>query len=289
MQIDVPLVTGLIASQFPQWAHLPISTVSLSGWDNRTFHLGTEMSVRLPSAQHYARAVTIEQTWLPRLARELTLPIPEPLALGQPDIHYPWQWSVYRWLPGETVTRHSIKDPDQFADDLGRFLLALQAIDTTGGPRRKLRGGSLSLWQPQTEAALVALGKKIDVKAASAIWKLAISAPFDPDPVWYHGDLSAGNLLIQNGELSAVIDFGGLGIGDPACDMTIAWTLLESSSRQVFRECLGVSDSIWNRGRGWALWKALIVIAKIIETNPIETGSSQYALDQLIEDFERHS
>ena len=103
--------------------------------------------------------------------------------------------------------------------------------------------------------------------------------------VWFHGDVAAGNLLINEGELSAVIDFGGLAVGDPACDMVIAWTFLEQSSRRAFRERLNVSDAVWNRGRGWALWKAMIVQAEIIETNAIEAASSQYAIDQLIEEY----
>ena len=243
------------------------------------------MSVRLPSGQHYAKAVIREQTWLPKLAHKLPLPIPQPLGMGQPNNKYPWHWSVYRWLEGDVVTLDNVTSLDSFAKDLAGFLLVLQNIDTDGGPVRKLRGDSLGLWNQQTEAALKALAGKIDIKAATDIWAQAIEAPFEADPVWYHGDVAAGNLLVNNGELNAVIDFGGLGVGDPACDMTIAWTLLDSSSRQVFRENLGVSDSIWNRGRGWALWKAMIVTANIIETNAIEAGSAQYAIDQLIVDY----
>jgi aminoglycoside phosphotransferase (APT) family kinase protein len=285
VQIDVPLVSRLVSSQFPQWAHLPISPVRLSGWDNRTFHLGSEMSVRLPSGKHYATAVSKEQTWLPRLAPHLPLTIPEPLEMGKPDANYPWQWSIYRWLEGEVPTKQNINDLGDFANRLADFLLALQTIDTSGGPTRKLRGGSLELWRTQAEAALDALSGQIDTKVATEIWELAIEAPLDKDAVWYHGDVAAGNLLVQNGQLSAVIDFGGLGVGDPACDMTIAWTLLDPSSRTSFRQRLTVSDAIWNRGRGWALWKGMIVVANIIQTNSIEAASSLYAIDQLIEDY----
>ncbi|MGI9328267.1 MAG: aminoglycoside phosphotransferase family protein [Pseudomonadales bacterium] len=284
-RIDVALVRHLVSTQFPRWAHLPVSPVLLSGWDNRTFHLGDEMSIRLPSAGHYASAVTKEQTWLPRLAPHLPLPIPQPLAMGEPSDAYPWQWSIYRWLDGEVATKDSITNLSRFARDLADFLLALQAIDPQGGPKPVLRGGSLEPWQEQVEAALDALAGHIDVRAAAEIWGQARRAPFNAEPVWYHGDIAAGNLLVQHGGLNAVIDFGGLGVGDPACDMSIAWTLLEPASRQVFRERLAVSDAIWNRGRGWALWKGMIVIANIIETNPIEAASSQYAIDQLIADY----
>lgn len=286
MQIDVQLVRRLIASQFPEWDDLPVSPVQLSGWDNRTFHLGSEMSVRLPSAELYASAVAREQEWLPKLAPYLPLPIPKPIAMGQPGEGYPWHWSIYRWLPGDVATRERVVDLDQLGADVANFLRALQSIDTTKGPTRKLRGGSLERWRPQAETALAQLSDsgRIDGETARSVWQSAIQAPLEASPVWYHGDVAAGNLLVKDGKLSAVIDFGGLGVGDPACDLTIAWTLLEPSSRQVFRDQLSVSDAIWNRARGWALWKGMIVQSGLIETNAIEEASSQYAIDQLIGD-----
>ena len=260
--------------------------MKLSGWDNRTFHLGHELSVRLPSAEAYASAVQIEQEWLPKLAPHLPLTIPKPVAMGEPREGYPWNWSIYRWLPGEVATRDSVADLNAFAVDLAEFMKALQRIDPTGGPKRNWRGGSLELWRPQAEEALEILSasQAIDKVAATEIWQQAISAPIEDNPVWYHGDVAAGNLLTRDGKLSAVIDFGGLGVGDPACDMIIAWTFLDQPSRQVFRKAIGVSDSIWNRGRGWALWKGMIVVSRLIETNAIEAASSQSAIDQLIAD-----
>lgn len=287
LDINLSLVTQLVATQFPQWAQLPISPVANSGWDNRTFHLGDAMLVRLPSGEHYANAVAKEQTWLPKLAPQLPLPIPQPLALGEPGSGYPWPWSIYGWLDGDYARRNNVADLDSFAAKLAEFLLALKWVDTTGGPTRKLRGGSLDMYIEQTQTALELLKGQIDTQAASEIWRLALAAPFTEAPVWYHGDVAAGNLLVRNGSLSAVIDFGGLGVGDPACDMVIAWTFLEPVSREVFRQQLGVSEAIWHRGRGWALWKAMIVLAQIIETNAIEAASAQYAVDQLISDFHR--
>lgn len=288
VSIDVDLVTQLIATQFPQWAHLPVTPVRSSGWDNRTFHLGDQMSVRLPSGEHYADAVAKEQLWLPRLAPQLPLPIPRPLAHGAPGCGYPWHWSVYGWLEGEVATRDNLHEIDQFAVDLAQFLRALQRIDTRDGPTETMRGGPLDRWDRQMQAALTKLAGEVDVAIAADIWERALSAPFHEQPVWYHGDIAAGNLLVQGGKLSAVIDFGGLGVGDPGCDTTIAWTLLTPSSRQVFRERLNVSEAIWNRGQGWALWKAMIVVAGMIETNVIEAASSQYAIDQLMEDHVRN-
>lgn len=242
------------------------------------------MLVRLPSGEHYAKSVFKEQTWLPKLAPHLPLPIPQPLALGEPSADYPWPWSVYAWLDGDYARRDNVPDLNKFAAELAQFLLALRQIETTGGPTRKLRGGSLDIYLEQTQTAFNLLSGRINTEAAAEIWGAALAAPFADQPVWYHGDVAAGNLLVKDGSLCAVIDFGGLGVGDPACDMVIAWTFLDPASRRMFRERLGVTDAVWNRGRGWALWKAMIVLAEMIETNAIEAASAQYALDQLVGD-----
>ncbi|MCZ6643860.1 MAG: aminoglycoside phosphotransferase family protein, partial [Gammaproteobacteria bacterium] len=202
VQIDAALVKRLIANQFPDWKNLPVTPIELSGWDNRTFHLGNTMSVRLPSANHYAAAVGKEQTWLPRIASCLPLPIPTPLAMGKPCDDYPWHWSVYGWLEGENATVEGIDDLSRFATALAEFLTALQRIDTTGAPcatKRSLRGGSLSIYDAQTHEAIDILHGTIDTDAATAIWEAALQAPFSSEPVWYHGDVGAGNLLVQHG------------------------------------------------------------------------------------------
>ena len=288
MQIDAPLVRRLIAAQFPDWADLPVEPVASSGWDNRTFHLGSRMSVRLPSAAHYAAQVMKEQTWLPQLAPHLALPIPTPLALGQPDENYPWHWSVYRWLDGIHATRERIADLDAFAADLASFLAVLQKVDTRGAPpagkHNFFRGGSLGVYDAQTRASIEAQAHRVDATGATAIWESALSSSWDRVPVWVHGDVAAGNLLLVDGRLSAVIDFGGMAIGDPACDMVIGWTLLDASSRARFRSVLGVDDATWMRGRGWALWKALLVLADPTKTNAIEAASGARVIDELFED-----
>src|SRR5918998_6632130 len=134
VRIDASLVRRLVTTQFPPWAHLPIRPVEPGGWDNRTFHLGEEMTVRLPSAAAYALQVEKEHRWLPRLAPHLPLPVPVPLAMGQPAAGYPWHWSVYRWLDGEIATVERIANIRQFAIGLAQFLIALYGIDPTGGP-----------------------------------------------------------------------------------------------------------------------------------------------------------
>ncbi len=265
MCIDASLASRLVAAQFPQWADLPVSPVELDGWDNRTFRLGTDKSIRLPSAERYAAQVAKEQRWLPVLAPRLPLPVPTPLAFGVPGDGYPWDWSVYRWLDGEPAATAGIADANQFAVALAHFLTALQRIDATDGPvageHNFFRGGSLAVYDQETRQAIAALGDRIDVAAVTAVWEAALATRWRAAPVWVHGDVSAANLLVVDGRLSAVIDFGSSGVGDPACDMVIAWTLLSGRSRQAFRDAVAVDDATWARGRGWALWKSLITLA----------------------------
>jgi aminoglycoside phosphotransferase (APT) family kinase protein len=291
LEIDADLVGCLVTGQFPQWADLPIQPVTLGGWDNRTFHLGDRMSVRLPSAAHYAKQVEKEQQWLPRLAPHLPLPIPTPLAMGAPAEGYPWSWSIYRWLSGGPASVEPIADRRLFATDLARFLIALQRIDATGGPlagrHNFYRGGPLATYDAETRQAIDALGDKIDARAVSQVWEAAMAAAWNGPPVWVHGDVAAGNLLVEHGRLSAVIDFGSSSIGDPACDLAIAWTFFEGDSREAFRAALPVDAATWARGRGWTLWKALIVYAALPGVNPQDAGQSSRIIDDLIAEHRR--
>lgn len=287
--IDVPLVQRLISMQFLQWADLPIKPVAVGGWDNRTFHLGGQMLVRLPSAEAYAMKVEKEQLWLPKLAPHLPLSISTPLAMGEPGEGYPWQWSVYRWIEGETASIERIADLSQFATALAEFLSALQRIDTTGGPmagpHNFYRGGPLSTYDAETRQAILILGDKIDTELVTTLWDAALASTWTAPPVWVHGDISAGNLLVREGKLSAVIDFGGLGIGDPACDLAIAWTLFKGKSREAFRAALPLDSETWARGRGWTLWKALIVYAGLPGTNSLERENSERVFEEILADY----
>jgi aminoglycoside phosphotransferase (APT) family kinase protein len=289
VEINVSLVRELVSSQFPEWADLPIRPVE-DGWDNRTFRLGNHMSVRLPSAERYTSQVEKEHRWLPRLAPLLPLPIPIPLAMGIPAEGYPWHWSVYRWLDGEKATVERIDDLHQFAAALARFLAALQQIDPTGGPppgrHNFFRGGPLAIYDTETRDALGALHGKIDSGAGAAVWEAALEATWSGRPVWLHGDLSAPNLLVREGRLSAVIDFGCSGVGDPACDLTIAWTLFSGTSREAFRAALPIDGATWARGRGWALWKGLITLAAGVDTYPVEARKARRAIDEVLADHE---
>ena len=289
--VDAHLVRRLVSTQLPQWADLPIRRVANEGWDNRTFHLGSQMSVRLPSASAYALAVEKEHRWLPVLGPQLPLPIPAPLAIGAPGEGYPHAWSVYQWLDGEPATLAAVADWTDFATALAGFLVALQQVDPTDGPLPGLhnwfRGGPLATYDKETQRALEALEGHIQTDLASEIWQSALRAPWDERPVWFHGDVAQGNLLVKDGELAAVIDFGTCGVGDPACDLAIAWTLLSGEAREVFRDRLSVDPATWARGRGWALWKALAECVGALDDNESGFADEAYVLDEIFAEYEK--
>lgn len=265
-QITAELVARLVAAQFPNWRELLISAVSDDGWDNSTWRLGDSLSVRLPSHARYAPQVDKEQTWLPRLAPALPLPIPVPVAKGEPGDGYPLPWSVYRWLEGEPASRSTIGNSGAFGVKLGEFLIALWAIDPDGGPpagaHNFYRGGDLSVYDDETRGAIKKHGVRIDTEGATRVWERALGCSWTRSPVWVHGDLAPGNLLVQDGELVGVIDFGCCGVGDPACDLVIAWTFLSGEGRRAFVDTVAMDEDTWGRARGWALWKALISLDK---------------------------
>lgn len=264
--LDQALAARLVASQFPQWSDQPIRPVDLAGWDNRTFRLGDTMSIRLPTGPWYALQVGKEQRWLPVLAPRLPLPIPTPVAEGEPGEGYPYPWSIYRWIDGEPANRGNISDLTRFASDLAGFLAALREIDATNGPaagrHNFFRGGPLQTYDAETRDAIAALTDAVPAETAHRIWDDALTAEWTGTPVWFHGDVAIGNLLVRDGRLAAAIDFGSSGVGDPACDLVIAWTLLSGASRAAFRSTLDVDPDMWARARGWALWKALITYAE---------------------------
>ncbi|PZG15649.1 acetyltransferase [Micromonospora craterilacus] len=289
--IDAALVKRLIAAQFPQWVGLPVTPVAVDGWDNRTYRLGEEMTVRLPTAPGYAPAVAKENEWLPRLAPELPVAIPPILGLGEPGEGYPFPWSVRGWLPGTTADRGRIDDLPQFAVSVAEFVRALHRCDPTGGPlageHSGYRGASPAHYDEETRGLLAALVGHVDVTRAAAVWEAALAARWQGRPVWFHGDLAAGNLLVADGKLSAVIDFGTSGVGDPACDLVIAWTMLSGDSRQAFRQEVGQDDGTWARARGWALWKALLLVRQHLGDNPELAAAHQHVIAEVLDDHDR--
>jgi aminoglycoside phosphotransferase (APT) family kinase protein len=291
VHIDAALVTRLVTAQFPQWAGLPVTPAEPNGWDNRTFRLGDELSVRLPSADRYAAQVEKEHRWLPFLAPRLPLPVPVPLAMGVPGDGYPWRWSVYRWLDGAPASSARVDDLNELARSLAEFLTTLQQVDPTGGPppgpHNFFRGGPPETYDAETRGAIAALHGRIPAATATAAWEAALAATWHGPPVWVHGDVAATNLLVKDGRLSAVIDFGSSGVGDPACDLTVAWTFLSGESREAFRAALPADAATWARGRGWALWKALITLAALVDTDPVEAARARRVVDDVLAEHER--
>lgn len=279
VDITVDLVKKLIFEQFPQWSHLEIKPVKNSGHDNRTFHLGDDLTIRLPSGKEYEPQIQKEAKWLPVLAQHLSLPITAPVAKGKPTPEYPLAWSINRWLVGETVT-HTNVDLQKFAIELARFLKELEAINAENGPQAGAhnfyRGGDLAVYIEEFEQALTQLPAGPQRNHYQDIWTTALATKWEKKPVWVHGDIAVGNLLVNDGHLSGVIDFGILGTGDPACDLVIAWTFFDSKSRKAFKEEMGLDDTTWQRGKGWALWKALIT--------PDDAVSKKVLVDMLAAD-----
>jgi len=215
---------------------------------------------------------------------------PQPLAKGVPGCGYPWQWSICRWLEGSPATASRVPDLGQFAADLADFLAALYQIDPSGGPvggqHSCFRGGSLAVWDTQARDAIAALDGEIDTDRASEVWEAGLSATWQGPPVWVHGDVSPANLLVDHGRLSAVIDFGCSAVGDPACDTVIAWTFLSGESRRIFLTRLPVDKATWARGRGWALWKALIVLVRALKDDPDEVTETRRVLEEVLTEHE---
>lgn len=284
----VDLVRRLIAAQFPQWAELPVTQVPSAGTDNDMFRLGDAMVVRLPKTADNAGGVAKEQRWLPHLAPHLPLPVPVPLGKGAPGEGFDAPWSVYGWLDGTNAFDAPIDDLAHAAVELGRFGVALRGVDATGGPK-SFRGGHVTEWTgDHIDRAIRDLGADgtVDGAAAAEAWDSVLRLPqWVGEPVWVHGDLLPGNLLTREGRLSAVIDFGGVGTGDPACDMMAAWTLLTPETRPLFREAARVDDATWARGRGWALGWGLVTEHYYRVKNPVLAAVAHRSWTEALPEF----
>lgn len=275
VEIGPSLVRRLLEAQFAQWADLALTPVEPRGTDNALYRLGGELVVRLPRRDRTVLTLEKELAWLPRIAPFLPLPVPAPLATGGPTEEYAWTWSVYSWLEGESATPDRLTDARQTGLDLAAFVEALQRIDPAGAPgpgeHNSFRGEPLVNRDAAVRASIETLRDELDVAAVGAIWETALAAPeWDRSGVWIHGDLDARNLLAAEGRLSAVIDWGSLGVGDPACDVMAAWKVLTPRGREAFRTALAVEDATWQRARGWALSQALGALSYYtLETNAV--------------------
>jgi aminoglycoside phosphotransferase (APT) family kinase protein len=287
---ETTLVRRLLAAQFPTWAHLPVEAVEPRGTDNRLYRLGDDMVVRLPSRARTVDTLVKERDWLPKLAPHLPLEVPIPLEVGTPAEGYEWTWSVYRWLEGEDAIQSPPGDLVEAATDLASFIGALQEIDASGGPPpgevNFFRGAPLRTLDEAVRASIAELQEEMDVEKVTSAWDATLRAPeWERPPVWVHGDLDARNLLVKKGRLSAVVDFGCLGVGDPACDIAVAWKVLTTETRDTFRGALSVDDATWARARGWVLYQALGAIAYYnLETNPLLVTEARRWLADVLAD-----
>ncbi|OKK17269.1 phosphotransferase [Streptomyces sp. CB00455] len=282
------LVRRLIAGQFPRWAGRSVRRVPSGGTVNAMYRLGEDMVVRLPLTAGGAEDVAAERAWLPHLARLLPVAVPEVLGAGEPAEGYPWPWSVYRWLAGENPRAGALGAPELLAGDLAAFVAAMRRITLPGAPPA-YRGGPLATLDDSTRAAIETLRgipeEGVDCGAVTAVWQDALRAPaWDGPPVWLHADLMPGNLLVDGGRLTSVIDFGCTGVGDPACDLFPAWNLLPAAARKVFREALDVDDATWRRGRGRTLSQALIALPYHRGTNPAMAGNARHVIRAVLEE-----
>ncbi len=292
IETSVELVRRLLVDQFPQWADLPIETVPASGTDNALYQLGDDLVVRMPRIDWAVGQAERELEYLPAFAPQLPFPISTPLEIGKPGAGYPWSWSVQRWIAGQPVTIESPPVSAAFARDLAEFITALHSLETSGGLEAGAanfgRGEPLSTRDASTRAALAKLDGKVDTGAAAEAWQAALDAPvWDAPPVWIHGDLQFGNVLMERGRLSAVIDWGCFGIGDPACDIMAAWTIFDETTRPIFRDSLDIDEATWLRGSGWALSTAIIGLPYYWETNPTFVADCLRRVEQVLGDRRR--
>jgi aminoglycoside phosphotransferase (APT) family kinase protein len=282
VDLGIELIRRLLASQVPELAGLPLNEVPSTGTVNAIYRLGEALYVRMPRVARWAPDLEKELRWLPRLARQLPLPVPEPVHRGQPQCGYPFRWAVYRWLPGETFGDDRVEDAGEAANELAKFIIALRGVDRRDAPRSR-RGRPLAVRDHEARAAIASSRHLIDADAVTAAWDASLRAPeWEGDPVWTHGDLLRPNLLVRNGRLSAILDFGNIGIGDPAIDVIAAWTIFDDVGRRSFRAALEVDDTTWSRARGLALHQALMIIPYYFETNPGFVASAQRTVEQVI-------
>ena len=286
IETDIALVRRLLAGQFPHWADLAIDPVLSYGTDHDIYRLGDHLAARLPRIGWATDQAAKEAEWLPKLAPHLPLAVPVPLAMGHPAEGYPFEWSVYEWLPG-TSANGTIDDLEQAAVQLAAFVNALRRVDAADAHPRPFRGRGAPLAEldEQVRRSVAELGARIDGDATRCSWEESLNAPgWAAQEVWVHGDLLPGNLLVVDGRLSAVIDFGGLNVGDPACDLQPAWNVFEGDSRTRFRAELRVDEASWLRGRGWALCQAVSALPYYWDTNPGMIRQASHALAQVLAD-----
>lgn len=274
--ITAELAKKLINSQFPEYADLTVTEVELQGHDNRTYRIGDDMLIRMPTAESYALKVPIEQELLPKLAKHLSVAIPAPIKMGKPSEDYPYAFSIYKWLDGSSANHVTLDEQllENLAFELATFLKELQVITDVEGPspgqHNWYRGDHLSVYDSGAREQIAKLADIIDGSSALELWERACATKWNKEPIWIHGDFAASNILIKDNKLSGVIDFGGAAMGDPASDLVIAWTYLKGKARDIFVSAMGLDDDTWLRAKAWALWKATFELCNIEDKNSPE-------------------
>lgn len=280
---DIHLVRRLLRSQHPQWSELPLERVDSAGTDNAIYRLGEDLAVRLPRIHWAVDLVAKEQRWLPFLAPRLPLAVPLPVAAGRPEACFPYPWGVVRWLPGELATLACLEDPVQTARDLAEFVRALRACDPTSGPEHH-RGRPIRLDDASVRYGIARLRGEVDATAVTDAWNRVMELPdYDGPTVWFHGDLAYLNLLAHHGTLTAVIDWGTCGVGDPAADTMIAWTFFPPEARRAYRDTLDVDDATWARGKARVL-AGVFGIHYYRETNPVLVANTIRGIEAVLAD-----
>ena len=269
VDIDVRLVRALIADQHPDLDGRDLVHVA-SGWDNAIFRLGEDLCARLPRRQLAASLIDNEQRWLPETAPRLPLPVPAPVRAGRPGRGFPWSWSVCPWFDGEVAAVRPPDDPLDAARRLGAFAAAMHSPAPVGAPANPYRAVPLATRSDSVRTRTEQLSDVVDVDAISGAWERLVGTPDWAGPaMWLHGDLHPANVLVHEGAVRAVIDFGDLTAGDPAVDLAIAWMMFEPGAREVFRDASGeVDGNMWDRARGWALALSLAYVASSAD-NPV--------------------
>jgi len=291
VHIEAPLVRRLLHSQFSGWDVQSIIRLPSHGTDNALFRLGEAHLIRMPRIHWAARDPIKEHEWLPRLAPHLPLEVPVPLTLGQPDCGYPWHWTICPWLEGMTRAVNETVDPIQTALDLADFIRALHALDASDGPMPDEAGSSRGVPLRTRDSAFreahAQLDGSFDKRRILSLWNEVLQTPeWASSPVWIHGDLQEGNLLFRADQLAAVIDFGGLAVGDPACDVMAAWLYLSAEAREPFREALDIDDATWMRARGWALSVGVIAYPYYKHSNPKLASIAKRAISEVLSDMD---
>lgn len=285
--ITIDLAHKLITEQFPEYTHLPITSVAKQGHDNRTYRLGSDMLIRMPVAESYALKVPKEQVLLPKLSPYLSINIPVPIKLGSPSKDYPYPFSIYKWLEGTSINLLVLDYAvlEQLAIDLAKFLHELQSINLEGpqpGQHNWWRGDHLSVYDTGARQQIAQLADIIDTKTAINLWEQACKTRWGKSPVWIHGDFAIGNMLLKDNKLSAIIDFGGMAVGDPACDLAIAWTFFQGKERTLFMQEMTLNEDTWLRAKGWALWKATYELCQLQDKNSSQALVQQKIIKDLL-------